>query len=111
MARSSLRAPTARDSSGIDAALLVLRLTLGILILLHGIGKLPPPPAFIAGELAKVNRPPQRRRPLRPAQLGRVDALASTRLRLRNAGRSCGPAHRSRRRRAARRSPRPRAHR
>src|SRR6478735_12837180 len=55
MARSSLRAPTARDSSGIDAALLILRLALGILILLHGIGKLPPPPTFIAAELAKMN--------------------------------------------------------
>jgi putative oxidoreductase len=57
MARSSLRAPTARDSSGIDAALLVLRLALGILILLHGIAKLPPPPAFIIGQLAKMNLP------------------------------------------------------
>ena len=57
MARSSLRAPTARDSTGIDAALLVLRLALGILILLHGIGKLPPPPAFIIASLAKAGLP------------------------------------------------------
>ena len=57
MARSSLRAPTARDSAGIDAALLVMRLALGILILLHGISKLPPPPTFIAAELAKMNLP------------------------------------------------------
>ena len=57
MAKSSLRAPTARDSAGIDAALLVLRLVLGILILLHGIAKLPPPPAFIVAQLAKMNLP------------------------------------------------------
>jgi putative oxidoreductase len=42
MAMSSLRAPAARDSAGVDAALLILRLALGLLILLHGINKLPP---------------------------------------------------------------------
>ena len=57
MATSSLRAPSARDNAGIDAALLVLRLALGILILLHGISKLPPPPEFIVGALAKAGLP------------------------------------------------------
>jgi len=53
---TSLRAGGARDS-GIDAALLVLRVVLGVLILLHGLSKLPPPPAFIADQLAKVDLP------------------------------------------------------
>ncbi len=57
MATSSLRAASARDSAGIDAALLVLRLVLGLLILLHGIGKLPPPPASIVGALDQVGLP------------------------------------------------------
>ncbi|MEO7115943.1 MAG: DoxX family protein [Caldimonas sp.] len=56
MATSSLRASAPRQG-GIDAALLVLRLTLGILILLHGLSKLPPPPAFVAGMLVKMNLP------------------------------------------------------
>jgi putative oxidoreductase len=56
MATSSLRASSPRES-GIDAALLILRLTLGILILLHGVSKLPPPPAFIVGALAKMDMP------------------------------------------------------
>lgn len=56
MARSSLRAAAPREG-GTDAALLVLRLALGILILLHGLSKLPPPPEFVAGELAKHNLP------------------------------------------------------
>ncbi len=56
MATSSLRASAPRQG-GTDAALLVLRLVLGILILLHGLSKLPPPPAFVAGELAKLNLP------------------------------------------------------
>ncbi len=48
----------ANREGGIDAALLVLRLVLGILILLHGISKLPPPPpSFITGMLAKANVP------------------------------------------------------
>jgi len=57
MAASSLRAPSARDSAGVDAALLVLRLVLGVLMLLHGIGKLPSPPDFIVGALAKAGLP------------------------------------------------------
>ena len=57
MATSSLRAP-ARDSAGIDAALLVLRVTLGVLILLHGIAKLPPPPPEpLVGMLTRASLP------------------------------------------------------
>ena len=56
MANSSLRANAPRQA-GADAALLVLRLVLGILILLHGLSKLPPPPEFVAAELAKVHLP------------------------------------------------------
>ncbi len=56
MANSSLRASPPRQA-GADAALLVVRLVLGILILLHGISKLPPPPAEIAGILTKMNLP------------------------------------------------------
>ena len=56
MATSSLRGGAPRES-GIDAALLVLRLTLGVLILFHGISKLPPPPALIADALAKMGMP------------------------------------------------------
>ncbi len=57
MAKSSLRAPAARDSAGIDAALLVLRLLLGILMLFHGVGKLPPPPEFLIDAVAKAGLP------------------------------------------------------
>lgn len=57
MANSSLRAPAARDSAGLDAALLILRLVLGVLVLMHGIGKLPPPPAFLIDALAKAGLP------------------------------------------------------
>jgi putative oxidoreductase len=56
MATSSLRAAAPRESS-VDAALLVLRLTLGILLLFHGASKLPPPPAFIVGLLTKADLP------------------------------------------------------
>jgi putative oxidoreductase len=56
MAILSHRAGGNRDG-GVDAALLILRLVLGVLILLHGISKLPPPPAEIAGVLAKANLP------------------------------------------------------
>jgi putative oxidoreductase len=56
MATSSLRASAPRQGS-VDAALLVLRLTLGILVLLHGISKLPPPPAFVVDMLVKANLP------------------------------------------------------
>ena len=56
MATSSLRAGAPRES-GIDLALLILRLALGVLILFHGVSKLPPPPAFIVGMLAKANLP------------------------------------------------------
>ena len=56
MATSSLRASGPRES-GIDAALLILRLTLGILMLLHGVAKLPTPPGFLVDLLAKANLP------------------------------------------------------
>ena len=56
MAISSVRTGGSRES-GADAGLLVLRLVLGLLILLHGIAKLPPPPAFITGLLAKSDLP------------------------------------------------------
>ena len=56
MAISSVRSGGSRESGG-DAGLLVLRLVLGILILFHGISKLPPPPAFIVGMLAKSDLP------------------------------------------------------
>ena len=56
MATSSLRANSPRES-GVDTALLILRLVLGILVLLHGVSKLPPPPTFIAGMLAKMDMP------------------------------------------------------
>jgi putative oxidoreductase len=57
MATSSLRAPAARDTAGVDAALLILRLVLGLLILLHGISKLPPPPEFLVTALAQHGLP------------------------------------------------------
>jgi putative oxidoreductase len=56
MAILSNRASGNRDS-GVDAALLILRLVLGFTLLLHGIGKLPPPPAGIPDMLAKANLP------------------------------------------------------
>lgn len=56
MATSSLRASAPRQS-GTDAALLILRLVLGILILLHGIAKLPPPPTPVVNMLAGMNVP------------------------------------------------------
>jgi len=56
MAISTIRADGSRQST-FDAGLLVLRLVLGILILLHGLSKLPPPPAFVAGLLAKSDLP------------------------------------------------------
>ena len=57
MATSSLRAPAARDSAGVDAALLILRVVLGLLILLHGVSKLPPPPEFLITGLAQKGLP------------------------------------------------------
>ena len=57
MAMSSLRAPAARDSAGVDAALLILRVVLGLLILLHGVSKLPPPPEFLVTELSQRGLP------------------------------------------------------
>jgi putative oxidoreductase len=57
MAITSRRGGSSRDA-GVDLALLILRLVLGILILLHGISKLPTPPAFIYDMLAKANLPP-----------------------------------------------------
>lgn len=56
MAILTNRAADTRDR-GIDSALLILRLVLGILVLLHGISKLPPPPAGIADTLVKANLP------------------------------------------------------
>ena len=56
MAILTQRAGAGRDG-GIDAALLVLRLVLGILVLLHGISKLPPPPTFVVDQLAKASLP------------------------------------------------------
>jgi len=57
MAQSSLRAPAARDSAGVDAALLILRVVLGLLILLHGVSKLPPLPEFLVSGLAERGLP------------------------------------------------------
>ena len=57
MATSSLRAPAARDSAGVDAALLILRVVLGLLILLHGVSKLPPPPEFLVSALSERGLP------------------------------------------------------
>jgi putative oxidoreductase len=57
MARSSLRADAARDSAGLDAALLLLRVVLGLLILAHGLSKLPPPSAPVVGLLGKMGLP------------------------------------------------------
>jgi putative oxidoreductase len=57
MATSSLRAPAARDSAGVDAALLILRVVLGLLILLHGVSKLPPPPEFLITALSAHGLP------------------------------------------------------
>ena len=56
MAIVSRRAAGNRDS-GVDAALLILRLVLGITILLHGIAKLPPPPSELAATLVKASLP------------------------------------------------------
>ena len=56
MATSSLRGGAPRES-GIDAALLILRLTLGILILIHGLSKLPPPSAFVVNVVTKAGLP------------------------------------------------------
>ena len=56
MALVSRRAADHR-AGGVDAALLILRLVLGVLLLLHGIAKLPPPPAGIASALASANLP------------------------------------------------------
>ena len=57
MAMSSLRAPAARDSAGVDAALLILRLVLGLLMLLHGVSKLPPPPELLTSALSARGLP------------------------------------------------------
>ena len=56
MAIVSRRAAGNHDG-GVDTALLILRLVLGITLLLHGIAKLPPPPEAIAGMLAKAGLP------------------------------------------------------
>jgi len=57
MATSSLRAPAARDSAGVDTALLILRLVLGLLVLLHGLNKLPPPPEFLVTAVSQRGLP------------------------------------------------------
>ena len=57
MAILTNRAADSRDR-GVDTALLILRLVLGILVLLHGISKLPPPPEAVMGLFAKANIPP-----------------------------------------------------
>ena len=57
MATSSLRAPAARDTAGVDAALLILRVVLGLLVLLHGVNKLPPPPEFLVSALSERGLP------------------------------------------------------
>jgi putative oxidoreductase len=56
MAILTNRAADTRDR-GIDTALLILRLVLGLMILLHGVSKLPPPPKEIAAMLAQANLP------------------------------------------------------
>ena len=53
MAKTSF---AAQDSSA-DTGRLILRVVLGLLILLHGIAKLPGPPDFIVGMLQKANLP------------------------------------------------------
>ena len=71
--------------SSIDAALLVLRLTLGVLILIHGLSKLPPPPAFIVGagdqgglaRRARLRRLHRRDRRADPAHRRRLDARSA----------------------------------
>ena len=47
MARSSLRPVDANFSTAADTGRFVLRVALGVLILLHGISKLPGPPEFL----------------------------------------------------------------
>ena len=56
MATSSLRAGAPRESS-VDVALLILRLRSGVLLLMHGLSKLPPPPAFIVDVVSKAGLP------------------------------------------------------
>src|SRR4029078_8722025 len=56
MAILTNRAADTRDR-GIDTALLILRVVLGILVLLHGISKLPPPPKEIAAMRAQATLP------------------------------------------------------
>lgn len=56
MVTSTLRGVDAQTSAA-DTGRLVLRVVLGVLILLHGISKLPGPPEFIVGMLEKAGLP------------------------------------------------------
>ena len=56
MAPSTLRSLDSQSSSA-DTGRLVLRVVLGVLILLHGIAKLPGPPEFIVGMVTKAGLP------------------------------------------------------
>jgi len=58
MARSSLRPIDANSSTAADAGRFVLRVVLGVLILCHGISKLPGPPEFVVDVLGKAGLPP-----------------------------------------------------
>jgi putative oxidoreductase len=56
MATASMPSAETRQSAA-DAGLLILRLVLGILILIHGLTKLPPPSSFVVGALGNVGLP------------------------------------------------------
>ena len=56
MATSTLRSLDSQSSAA-DSGRLVLRVVLGVLILLHGIAKLPGPPEFIVGMVTQAGLP------------------------------------------------------